>query len=245
MTTGPHRGVPYHVHPGHTPVPVDRIHTSVRGIPAQKQGSGMSDASLADLTRAVERLTLLTESFSQTPEQMAALRAAASQQRIPTGPQEETPKPFFQTKTGKAMKWAAGILVGGATAIFAFGATVNQFVGDNATKVDLSSAVQKAIEIHERDFGMISKTVGQNSKDISEVKTGVSTLVDQAAAENDVAEAQRILDAYQEEYDLDFAEYAAEKASGNRRIKRPKKRPEMIQAELDLESAQKRLESIQ
>lgn len=239
MTTGPHRGVPYHVHAGHTPVPVDRIHTPVRPMPVQASGMSSSDATLGDLTRAVERLTLLTESFTQTPEQAVALRAGVKE-----GPRSKVPKAFNETKTWKGIKWAFGILVGGSAAIFAFGVTVNQYVGGNATKDDLSGSVEKAIGIHERDFGALSKEVGQNSKDITGVKVGVDTLVEQASAESDVNEAKRKLNAYQEEYDLEFAEYAAEKASGNRRIKRPKKRAEMIQAELDLESAQKRLESI-
>lgn len=237
VTTGSQQSVPYHQ--GHGTVEHVSQPTPRHANPAVSH----VEQDMHDLREEFGKLrTLLTESFTQTPAQRDALIESAAIARE-AREAEASQIGFFHSKTWKIGKWAGGILAGSAATIFAAGVTYAQFQGGNATKGDVNGAVEKAVAIHNADFGQLSKEVAINTKDLGEVKNGVGTLLNRATAENDVAEKARIVEAYRREYELDFAEYTAQKAAG-RRGKRPTKRPELIQAELDLAKAQDILQSV-
>ncbi len=161
-----------------------------------------------------------------TPEQQAKLQQG-SEFRAAIDSYEKTLKPWH--KAWKAIAVVSGIIA----AIFGAGAAYQQFLGGNATKSD--------IEKHStNELGPVKEQVKKNTETINGVKSGVELLNRRGQAEAKVEEAQRRVDVYRQEHEEKIAEWAALKAAG-KRTKKPQKRPELVDAELALENAQKEL----
>lgn len=165
-----------------------------------------------------------------TPEQQAKLQQS-SEFRTAIDKYEKNLGPWHKA-------WKAIAVVGGiVAAIFGAGAAYQQFLGGNATKQDIA-------EHTANDLGPVKRKVEENTTAIQGVQVGVDKLNERGAAESKVKEAQRVVDKWRQEHDENIAEWVADKAAGRRR-KKPEKRPELVAAELALETAQKELLKVQ
>lgn len=165
-----------------------------------------------------------------TPEQRVKLQQGA-EFRTAIDNYEKTLKPWHKA-------WKAIAVVGGiVAAIFGAGAAYQQFLGGNATKDDI--AAHKT-----NDLEPVKEEVKKNTEAINGVKVGVDRLNRRGEAEAKVKDAQRVVDKWRREHDENIAEWVADKAAGRRR-KKPEKRPELVEAELALENAQKELMKVE
>lgn len=130
-----------------------------------------------------------------------------------------------------------GFVLGGVGIIFAAGVGYQQFLGGNATKADIT-------EHAEIELVPVRVQVRKNTKSITGVQGGVDTLLRRGEAEAEVEEAQQVAEVYRQEYDELITEWAASKAAGKKRAK-PSKRKELIEAELAVRKAQKKLLKVQ
>ena len=80
----------------------------------------------------------------------------------------------------------------------------------------------------------------KNTTGISGVKGGVDSLVKRGKAEAVVEDAQQVVEEYRQEHREKITEWAASKAAGHR-VKKPERRKELVDAELEVRRAQKDL----
>lgn len=129
----------------------------------------------------------------------------------------------------KAGKWIFAVLAAGAYA----GIIYQQFVAGNATKDD----IEKIFETHSQDgeaHPELKTAIDHNTDKLEFVGDGVNVLVKTASEEVELKHKLNLLEKYNAEYRSAMAEYAADKSLG-RSVRRPKKDPEHIQLEADIE----------
>ena len=216
-------GQPKFVTPSRTPT-LPPGSTSLTGpLPSvPEESSGELGSAVTQLQGLVNQLMggLPPDQRSQVQQQGEFQKAVESY--------EKSLKPW--SKVWKAL----GVLAAIVAVIFGAGVAYQQFLGGNATKADI-------VDHMEKDLVPVKVQVEQNTKAITGVQEGVTTLLNRGEAEAKVEEAQQVLDIYRQEHEDRIAEWAAAKAAGRTRRPRPQKRPELINAEVEVQKAQKKL----
>lgn len=179
----------------------------------------------AEFSQVMDAINHLTNQFSLTQDQRREL-----QRKADVYESQITPR----AKVWKAVKWAAGVLVGGAVAIFGLGVGYQKAIGNNATKTDIQEHV-------EQDLTPVITEVKEIKTELTPVKEGVKSLVEVKANEREFEKAKRKLDRYDKQHQEALQEYTADKAAGRRAGQRPKKDKPHIDLEEQVAELEKKL----
>ena len=225
-------GQPHYVHPDVTPTPVA---VPIPGRPITGGQPHVAPPFLHQPEDISQSITALQGSVNTlmgmlTPEQQIFLRGRSEFKQAADNYEESvTPK----SRAWKIVKWGGGILLGSTVAIFGAGVAWNQTVANNATKADIEDHTTT-------ELAPVKVQVEKNTTTISGVKVGVDSLVNLGRAEAVVDEAQQVAEEYRQEHREKITEWAASKAAGHR-VKKPERRKELVDAELEVRRAQKDL----
>ncbi len=175
--------------------------------------------------------TLNTIMATLTSEQQAALRKRAEFQQS-FDHYEKTLSPW--AKIWKVL----GILAGIIALLFGAGVAYQKAIGDNATKTDLKTDMEKHVA---EDLVPVKEEVQAFKLEMKPVKIGVASLVATQEKEKTVKKVRRLVERHDRQYEQLLGDYTADKAAGRRTGPKPTKTPEHLKLETELETLEGKL----